>query len=293
MAFEPTREGQLTEDKLKWGYWWVTHKVQVRRNFTIFLGILGAALIGYGGYGFLDWFYGSGVGERSQIAQMTRPSINYASFRETMAPQPLIIDNTVALNAGEGTYDIVARVTNPNMSHWVDFDFEFDSGSALAPLKRDFIIPGGVKFISLLGVKSSSPLGSAEVVITNIAWHRINKHVIQPDLNTWALSRLNFVVSDIAFVPPAAEDQLRVSRATFKVKNDTGFGYRKIGFFVSLIGSGGGLIGVNYVTISDLRPHEVRQVDASWFYVLPSVSRVEVAPDINIFDDRVYIPVGE
>jgi len=293
MAFEPSREGQLTEDKLKWGYWWVTHKVQVRRNFTIALGVLAAALVGYGGFGFLDWFYGSGVQERLQIAQMARPAIDYASFREAMAPQPMIINSTNVLNAGEGTYDIVASVNNPNTSHWVEFDYQFIAGTALAPPKHDFVIPGGIKYIHLLGVKLPSSPGSADIEFSNIAWRRINRHIISPDLNTWAMARLNFAVSDIVFVPPAADDQLRVSRASFNVKNDTGFGYRKIGFFVSLTGSGGGLIGVNYVTISDLRPHETRKVDASWFYVLPSVSKVEVSPDINIFNDQVYIPVGE
>lgn len=292
MGFEPTREGQLTEDKLKWGYWWVTHKVQVRKVFTLVLGVIALVLVGYAGFGFLDWFFGSGVRERSQLAQMTRQVINYASFRERMAPRDLMVGSTSVLNAGEDAYDLVVSVTNPNMTHWVDFDYQFGSDSPLGSVAHDFILPGGIKYIHQLGAESAARPSSPELQLSNLAWHRVDPHVIRPDVTTWAGIRLQLPITDVVFTPPDPSDQLTVSRVTFNVKNDTGFGYRKIGFFVSLMGQAG-IVGVNYVTISDLRPGETRRVDASWFSVLPSVSKVEVTPDVNIFDDRSYIPPGQ
>jgi len=290
MGFESVREGQLTEDKLKMGYWWVTHKVQVRRVFTLVLLLIDLALVGFAGFGFLDWYFGSGVRERGQIAQMTKQYSNYASLREMFAPVNLMIDSSAVLNSGEDTYDILARVTNPNMRHWVEFDYQF--GSESAAVMHDFILPGSAKYIHQLGVKSASRPGSPELLLSNIAWHRLNAHVIRPDFASWAGTRLKLQVSDTVFTPPAPTDPLIVSRVSFNIKNDTGFGYRRVGFFVNLIG-GAGLVGVNYVTISNLRPGEKRPVDASWFSVLPSVSSVEVIPDVNIFDNLVYIPPGE
>ena len=293
MAFEPTREGQLTEDKLNWGYWWVTHKVQVRRNFSIFLMLVDLLLVGYAAFGFLDYYYGSGVPERAQLAQMARQLTNYASFRQARAPQPLLMGSVDVLDAGEKAFDLAASVTNPNMGYWVDFDYQFASGgSAVGPVKHDFILPGATKYIHDLGVKSESSPNPAELQLANVGWHRVNAHLIRPDLATWAGIRLNFRIDNSAFKAPAPSDQLTVSRATFDFKNDTGFGYRRLGFFVALTGQAG-LVGVNYVTVSDVRPGEVRTVDASWFSDLPSVTAVEVTPDVNIFDDKVYIPPGE
>jgi hypothetical protein len=98
-------------------------------------------------------------------------------------------------------------------------------------------------------------------------------------------------VSDARFRPPAPDDPLKVSRATFNVKNDTAFGYWRVSFFV-ILWSGSSIVGANSVTISDLRPGETREVAVSWFNEIHGVTRVEVVPEVNIFDDRVYIPPG-
>jgi len=108
MAFEPTREGQLTEEKLKWGYWWITHKVQVRKVFTVFMALLAAALVGYAAFGFLDWFFGSGVRERAQIGMLTQDVTDFEAFRRGLAPEPLVIDDALMLDANENVYDFIS-----------------------------------------------------------------------------------------------------------------------------------------------------------------------------------------
>lgn len=272
-------------------YWWVTHKVQVRRVFTLIVLLIDLALVGFAGYGFLDYYFGSGVGERVQVAQLAKQYINYGSIRQLMAPADLTVESMSVLNSGSGTYDIVARIANPNPKHWAEFDFQFMAGEPLGAAAHDFVLPGSSKFIRLLGIKSAGSPGSPEIQFSNMAWHRLNAHVVGPDYSAWAAARLNLPITDVVFTPPEPTDPLTISRVTFNVKNNTGFGYRRIGFFVNLIGAAG-QSGVNYVTISDLRPGEVRQVDASWFSVVPSVSSVEVEPDVNIFDSAAYIPPG-
>ncbi len=292
MAFESVREGQLTEDKLKMGYWWVTHKTQVRKATALVLIVVDLALVGFAGFGFLDYYFGSGVPERQQLAQLARQYTNYAYFRQKMAPIDLLIEDIAVLNSSEGTYDIVARVTNQNMKQWVEFDYQFVAGEPLGPVAHDFVLPGSFKYIHQLGVRAAGGIGSPSLEMTNVAWRRVDAHVIGPDYAAWSGIRLNLPVSEVVFTPPDPTDPLTISRVTFNVRNATAFGYRRLGFFVSLIGPGG-LSGVNYVTISDLRPGETRRVDASWFSVVPAVSSVEVASDVNIFDDRVYIPTGD
>lgn len=292
MAFDPAREGQLTEQKLNWGYWWVTHKVQVRQAFSIFLLVIDLALVGYAGFGFADWFFGSGEIERRQLATMSTQAIDYAYFRQKFAPEDFVVDSAVVLGAGEKTYDFIARSSNPNPHWWVEFDFRFESGSGATQTQRGYLLPGETKFLNALGVKSDVKPGSAKIVIENVVWKRVNFHMTRPDYATWAAQRQNFVISDVAFVPPDPQDPIAINRAKFTVLNDTGFGYFKVGFFVTLL-SGSRIVGVNKVVISDLRPGDRRAVDASWFFDLPGVSKVEVRPELNIFDERVYIPPGQ
>ncbi len=291
MAFQVSREGQLTEEKLKWGYWWVTHKVQVRRWFTVFLAIVAFVLVGYAAYGFADWYFGSGVRERAALATYLQPAIDISLFRRDTPKKP-VIEPVSILATGEGTFDMIARITNPSKSFWMDFDYRFVSGgSVVGTVQHGFLLPASSKYLYLLGVKGTRP-GSASMELNNVSVHRVDPHVIKPDYVTWGRARLNFKITDIKFTPPAPTDPLAVSRATFTVKNDTGFGYWNAGFFV-MLRSESSIVGANYVVITELRAGQTRTVDASWFADVPGVTDVQVTPDVNIFDDRVYIPPGQ
>lgn len=292
MAFEPTREAQLTEDKLKWGYWWVTHKVQVRKWFAVFLVVVDVILCGFAIFGFADWFFGSGERERAQIAQLTKSSTDFAFFRQKNTPKQVALDRATVLNAGDKTYDYFAKAANPNTQWWVEFDYRFKSGAFETQTKRGYLLPGETKYLNALGVKSDVRPSSSELIVEGVSWHKVNLHETRPDFATWSGSRLNFLVTDVKYVPPAPTDPITVSRATFTLTNDTGFGYYNVGFFVVLY-SGTRVVGVNRIVISDLRPGDRRTVEASWFFDLPQVSKVEVKPEVNIFDDRVYIPPGK
>lgn len=291
MAFDPTREGQLSEDKLKMGYWWVTHKVMVRKAFSVVLGIVGGLMLAYGGFGFLDWFFGSGVRERAEMGSMTKQWIDYGAFREAGAPKPLVIDDAVMLESGDKTYDFYSTVSNSNLRWWIELEYQFDAAGADIKPSKAYVLPGETKALYALGVKSDSRPGGPSITIINFAWHKVNPHMVQPDYATWAQARLRFSIEDVVYAPPAATDQIAISRASFKVTNDTAYSYWNVGFFVTLY-SGNRVAGINYVTISELRSGDERTVEASWFGELPSISRVEVAPEVNIFDDRAYIAVG-
>ena len=288
MAFTPGREGQLTEEQLNRGFWWVTHKVQVRKYFSIALGVVAFVLVAYALYGFGDWFFGSGVVERAQTAEMSQPTIDYTAFRDATKPHDVRSEGTIVLPAGEKKYDVIALTTNPNPQWWVEFEYRF--GDTI-PAKKGFLLPGESRYLTALGVGSDARPSTADLKLENVMWHRVNLHRTQPDMATWENARLNFHVTNAQFTPPASTDPVPVWRATFTVNNDTGFGYFNVGFIVTLL-SGSRVVGVNQVVITDLRPGDKRDVDASWFSDIPTVTKVEVKPVLNIFDDHVFIAPG-
>lgn len=291
--FDASREGQLTEKSLSWGYWWVTHKVQVRKWFSISLAVFGFATLGYGLFGYADWFFGSGVKERLVLGQMTRQLIPYSSYNEARAPQPLEQLDNYALAAGAGKYDLLATVKNPNTRWMARFSYHFEDGATKTESRPGFVLPGDTTYLEQLGYKSDNGLSRATLVMENLAWKRVDPHLTQPNYETWAAARLNMRILNPAFARPAAGDLLGTSRATFTVENDSAFSYYKVGLLVTLWGDGGLLIGTNRITISDLRAGDSRPVEAVWYGDVPGVKSVEVKPLVDIFDEKIYIPVGK
>lgn len=283
----PTDEN-LSERQLRWGKWWLEHKHQVKTGYTIALAVLAFSLVAYAGWGFLDWFFGSGVRERAQIALLTKDLTDYAGFREATAPVQIQVEPATTVPAGPGKYDLVARVANQNEDWWVEFDYVFSGPGADGSVRRGYLLPAEEKYLRSLAVKSESR-PSPSIEIKNLVWHRVDKHVVRPDYRSWAGARLNIVISDAGFFPPSPDDTIPVSKAKFVVTNNTGFSYHAVTFFV-VLQSGGRIVGVNQVVASDLRAGERRQMEAGWFNDLPNITRVEITPEINIFDDRVYVP---
>jgi hypothetical protein len=291
MAFEPTREGQITEKQLKWGYWWVTHKLQLKALLTIFIGIIAFSLLGYAVYGFADWFFGSGVAERAAIAQMANQPTGYPAIQARAQPQQVSIEPASVLVSGADSYDLVSRVLNPN-DDWtamVTWHFEV-AGRPVDEPRMTTILPNGANWLVELGYKSADVPVGTQLVVDDFAWRRLDKHRIRPDWPSWSGERLDIRLTDVEYRPPAADDPLSVSRATFNVVNSTGYSYWRMGFVVSLLDQGS-LVGINRVTVSQLRAGETRPVDATWFSALPNVTDVQVTPEINILDESVYMPV--
>ncbi len=292
MDFEPARQEQLTEKHLNWGYWWVTHKVQVRNWTSVALAVFGAVALGYGLFGFADWYFGSGVVERQQIGLLTTNTTDFAGIRAKNAPQDLQLSDPSYVGSGEGVYDMAARITNNNARWWSDLDYHFTSSAVTTPVQHGYVLPGDFMNLSALGVKADGAPDGLALIIDRQTWHRVDLHLTRPDYESWATDRLRLTMDQPVFIPPLATDTVPASRVRFNVKNDTGFGYYKVGFFVTTE-SGGRITGINHVTISNFRPGDTREVNATWFADLPAATNIEVKPEVHIFDDRNYIPPGK
>ena len=290
MAFDASREGQLDEDRLKWGYWWVNHQVQVRRAVSVALLVIDLVLVGYAGYGFADWFFLTGKRERAEAALQTKFFTDYAGFRARNAPQDLAAEGVTILGGTQGSFDLVTRITNPNLRWRVAFDYRFTYGGGQSETRTGYVLPGDTRWFSVLGIKGSRP-GSASIQVENIRWQRVDLHETRPDFTAWARERLDVRVTELSFQPPLPQDPVAVGKAKFTVENATAYGYFNVGFSVALY-SGTRLTGFNRVSIGELRAGARRALEASWFTDTPAATRVEVKPEIDIFDPRAYIPTS-
>lgn len=287
----PGSEEKLTERQLEWGIWWVEHKKQVKAVISVVLGAIGFSLFAYGVWGFADWFIGSGVKERAQIGLLTQNLTDYPAFRAAFQPEPLVTQSPMVLTSGEGRYDIIAKVSNPNNRWWVEVTYHF-SGSRMNDQEHtSHILPADTRYLYVLGIDAErKPTASLEIL--SVDWHRVDGHEVRPDYPTWSSKRLNFDIQNPEFEPPDPNAPIPVSRASFTVENDTAFSYNTVPFFVTLM-SGRRIVGVNRVVATRLLSGQEREIEASWFHDLPSITQVRVQPELNIFDEEVYLEPGE
>lgn len=279
----------LSEQQLRFGYWFVIHKLLLRKLLIVFLIVVDAALVGFALYGFIDYAFISGPRERAALAGLARGGLDFHALVVRNAPRPLEV-TSVVLVPGKAMTDAVGRVRNSNREWYAIFDYQFlVSGEATVP-RRGFVLPGEEKYIFDLAIAVKGAPRNARLELRNISWQRVNPHTT-PDPAAFLAERLGLDIKDVNYTASLKIDGGEISRVTFAVENHTAYGFWQAAFNVVLI-RGNAIAGANRVVAEGLRSLERRELAATWFEPVGAVSKVEIQPDINIFDPSVYLPAG-
>ncbi len=278
--------GGVTESELRWSAWWVEHRDQVRRAAIGVFIAFDAVLIGVGLWGFADWLAIGGLKEEQAIRQMT--SAAYGRFagvglREIQVGAPFV------LPGGTGKVDILAPIENPNDRFWAEVEYSFHVGGVQQPALTTFVLPGQAKYLAHLGAPADGG-ASVELKIESRRWHRagtFGASTLQDLYDT----RLDIRAENPVFVPSDPLATTPSSRAEFTLANRTAFGYYDVDL-LALLYRGDAVVGVGKLRVDRLAAGERRPMELYWYQVLPQVSRVEIVPDINIYDPGIYIRAG-
>lgn len=274
---------------MRFGYWFVTHKLLLGKLSTVALIVMDVALVGYGLYGFLDYAFITGPRERAALAGLARGGIDLHALVVRNAPRPLEVKSVVIV-PGKAIADAVGRVRNPNREWYATFEYQFlVSGEVTAP-RQGFILPGEEKYVFDFAISVKGAPRNARLEIRSVAWQRVNPHTV-PDPAAFVAERLGFAITDVNYTSSIKIAGGEISRADFAVDNQTAYGYWQASFNVVLI-RGNSIAGVNRVVAERLQSLEKRALAATWFEPVGAVSKVEIQPDINIFDPTVYLPAG-
>ncbi len=276
---------ELTEQQFGLAYWYVTHKLLLKRIVIGVLIALDAALLGYGIFGLLSHYVLDAQKQRQIEEELVRAGLNPA-VHQALVPKPLGISPTQVF-AGKNGFDLVTSIRNSNPLIAARFSYRFVAEGFASEPKAGFILPGDDKLIVSLGVTSPRRPANAQLELLDVTWQRINRHQI-PDYSTFALDRLAFRITDIKYDPAVALNNTTVGKTSFTVTNATGFGYHDVRFLIVLY-RGASPAAVNTLTIENILPGQVRQGEVTWFDPLPAVSKVTVIPEVNIMDDSVYL----
>jgi len=278
---------KVTNFQLKFNYWYVTHKLQLRKGLIIFLILLSFSFYAYSIYKAVVILFIDDQNLNRELNYLSADSINYAYFHQVNQPKDLEILSFDSLAGRENRYDFVAKISNPN-PQWFAANvlFQLLSGGKVIAEKNSFIYPGEEKYIAFFGQELTS-FENPSLKVADIGWRRVHQ------FSDYALPRLNFTTSDIEF--KSAQDsgirgELPVSTLNFKITNNTAYSYWQVGVFMALL-SGSDPVAVNYLSLDQFHSGETRNVEMRWYESLPSVQQIEILPEVDIFNSTSYMPV--
>ena len=276
----------VTEQELGWSAWWIEHRDGVRKLAVALFAAFDAVLLLIGLWGFTDWLAFGGIKEAQGLLQMT--SAGYGQV-QGLTLQEVKIGAPIVLQGATGKIDILIPVENDNPNFWAELRYHVNVGGAAQRTRTAFVLPGQSKYLAELGASSDAGSG-VEMVVESRAWHRA---VTSGGLTAqqYADTRLNIHADNAAYVPSDPQATSPVSSATFTLNNDTAFGYYDVSLLV-LLERGDAIVGADVVPVDRLLPEEQKPMQVYWYQSLPQVTKVEVVPDINIYDPSVYRAPG-
>ncbi|MFA6215944.1 MAG: hypothetical protein WC768_05235 [Patescibacteria group bacterium] len=283
----PEQPGSITNSQLNFGYWYVTHKIQLKKWLVIFLIVLSVFLYGYSIYKAVMILVVEEKNYRSDLNSLTSKAIDYPYFHDLNQPKAIEIISFDAILGREGKSDFVVKVQNPN-EKWLaaKVSYQLLSGNLVVEEKSDFIYPGEEKYLAFFG-QAVAASDNPTIKIAKVDWFRVNNftEVSQP--------KLKFTVTDTQFksaLESGIHGELPVSILTFKIANDSAYGYWQVGVYMILL-NGERVVGANYLDLDQFKSGETRNLDIRWYEPIAAVSQVIVLPAVNIFDPAVFMPV--
>ncbi|MFA6410388.1 MAG: hypothetical protein WCW26_02315 [Candidatus Buchananbacteria bacterium] len=274
--------------KLKASYWYVTHKLQLKKLLVIFLILLSVIFYGYAIYKAIMILAVQDKQYRQDLNYLTTQQIDYSYFHQVNKPKNIEILSFDTAGGREDRYDFIAKVFNPNTNFFGDQVYlQLVSEGRVVAEKTGFIFPGQEKYFAFFGQTVSDPANIA-INIAKVDWKRVH------DFEIFAEPRMKFEVTDVEYKP--AEDlkirgELSVSALNFKITNNSAYSFWHVGVFIALQ-SGDQTVGGSYTVLDQFRSGETRNIQMSWYDPLPSVSDYVIIPEVDILDSAAYMPVN-
>lgn len=285
----PQIGGGFTAGEIKLASFWVRHGRTARRvGYGLLIGV-NAALWLYVLWGILDAFAISYPRE-SRLTQEIAFNQQTLDALERDRPQNIATGSPLVFEITDNRFDMVVDLENPNAQWWAEFNYRFNLSGEQTPLRNGFIMPQTKIALTELGFRPKAR-GSAraQLEVENIRWRRLDPAQIGESYKNYALNRFNVAFENAAFDSTLVLGAQTIGRSSFDVVNRGAFGYWSLDLVVKIY-RGGTVLGVNKITLTQLVPGESRHVEMDWFEKLPTVTRTEIIPVINLVDPDTFLP---
>ena len=286
---DPQIGGGFTEGEIKLAGFWVRHgRTAQRVGYGLLIGV-NAVLWLYVLWGILDAFAISYPRE-SRLTQEIAFNQQTLDALERDRPQNIASGNPLVFEITDNRYDMVVDLENQNEQWWAEFNYRFNLSGEQTPLRNGFIMPQTKIALTELGFRPKAQGNArAQLEVENIRWHRLNPAQIGESYKNYELNRFNVAFENADFDNTLVLGSQTIGRSSFDVVNRGAFGYWSLDLAVKIY-RGGTVLGVNKITLTQLVPGESRHVEMDWFEKLPTVTRTEIIPVINLVDPDTFLP---
>lgn len=268
-------------------HWVAAHRLLLRKVLLGFLIVIDVALVGYALYGWGTYAVYGYWKERAMLRDMATQHVPYQRYRERTAPAAVETGDVLVLDSGTkaGWDDILASAQNPNERWLANVTYHFEDGAEKTGSETAVILPGESTYLGVLGFAASTTISSPALVIDDTAWQRVPTYRA-PDVAEYLAARLDFEVASTTVTRPGAVKGVESYQVAFDVTNNTIHSYWSVPFWV-LLYSGNTLVGAEQATVAPFERGETAHVDVRSL-VRRTVTRAEVMPRLNVFDEGVY-----
>ncbi|MFW0862462.1 MAG: hypothetical protein ACKKL6_02645 [Candidatus Komeilibacteria bacterium] len=270
---DPTQN--LTDKQLKYSYWYLLHKKEIKKIGLILFIALDTILVLWALFGLVKF-----LNNYSELNELTTTPeyIDWQAYHEENQPKELIISTTKAVKTTNGKTDIGVEISNVNTEWGVRklvYQFVLPGGQ-VTPEQETFLLPNESKYLLALDVNSIGTTASLQIITRD--WARV-----RPDDNIYSMVN----ISNETFTPASRiEGQDLGGQASWTVDNNSSYSFYDPGFIVVLY-SGTREVAFNYMKLSFLDSLTSRELTVSWGHSLPNVTAIKVMPDINLFDPGI------
>ena len=229
-------------------------------------------------------------GSFDDVRAVGKFNVNRAYFHaiaKNGIPQQLTIGSAKVVQGTTTSYDFFTTVKNENTDWYATFTYTFSSGSAVTRSENGFVMPGSSVMLTSLGFVSPSRPSSSTITVSDLVWHRINRHDV-PDIATWLAGHGSFRISPPTYSADIGLSTEKIGRTTFTLTNTSSYGYWSPQFLVTLERAGA-VVGIAKATVSQLASGESRDVEVRWYHDVPLTGTVTINPMINYFDGSSYM----
>ncbi|RJR31658.1 hypothetical protein C4569_01740 [Candidatus Parcubacteria bacterium] len=276
---------QLSGWQLKLGYWYVSNKLRIKKIFIILLIVLDVLLLGISAIYAVVLLLIQAEPHSLMLKELNKDLVNYNFFHEKNKLQNIEQLALEVIRSSNGKYDLAAVIRNPNKEWQIEnFHYQFVSGADVISEGNSFILPGQEKYIAAFGVEKKFSPGDLMISVSDINWRRID------DFQKISSEKMKFEFNDINFLPAgklSSSGRYNVSQSRFQVKNNSAYNFWLVGFYVVLY-SGSNISGISFLNLEDFSSLETKSASVNWDYPLPTITKTEIVPEINILDQSVF-----
>ncbi|MFH1030606.1 MAG: hypothetical protein V1770_05095 [bacterium] len=273
----------ISDKDLERGYWFITHKIFLKRLGYSLLVLFNVLSISFSAYKIINFYTIEASEYDRMIADLTQTNYAILNSNRTL---PLEIGNVRILSSGKNfepkEYDLIAEIYNPNEKFRVEFDYQFICDNKNWKIYHAFILPRQKKIIADYGLTLTGRK-DAQIKIIKQEFKRISPHEIKNPIS-FIEERLLFETTNVELI----EVGKNIYKISFDLANKSSYNFWEVGL-TTVLYKGSEIFGIDNITLEKFRSGTEREVEVTWHEYVPPTIKILAMPEIDVFDEENYM----